>query len=329
MTLVDTNALDLGGSTVSGTLSVTTGGAITDSGAVVVTGTATFAAGCANSITLDNANDFSTVVITSSNNVIINDINGLDLGTCSVCGTLGVTTAGPITDSGAIVVAGTATFAAGAANDITLNTAANDFNSITVTFANDVTLVDTNAVTLTSIVTSGGGSVDVTSGGNMTVNVVNAGTGAITLTTTGAGSILDGNGAANNLTAGTNSTLNAGGTIGTALKALDVVITGATLTVGAGGIDTGVSINIDGTVTPSNTLNVPVFPPGQVLFNGNPITPPTPPTPPTPINSAMLLDIYNPINHFIDWFDDEEEGEGDPFIHKQRWSIAYRTRFLD
>ena len=41
-----------------GTLNVTAGGAITDSGNVVVTGTTTLAAGAGNDITLDNANNF-------------------------------------------------------------------------------------------------------------------------------------------------------------------------------------------------------------------------------------------------------------------------------
>ena len=68
-------------------------------------------------------NDFSTVGITSGNNVVLNDINALDLGASTVSGTLNVTTNGALTDSGALVVAGTTTLAAGAANNITLNNA--------------------------------------------------------------------------------------------------------------------------------------------------------------------------------------------------------------
>ena len=55
--LNDINALDLSASTVSGTLNVTTNGALTDSGALVVASTTTFAAGAANNITLNNANE--------------------------------------------------------------------------------------------------------------------------------------------------------------------------------------------------------------------------------------------------------------------------------
>ena len=85
----DANALVLGASTVSGSLDVTTGGAITQSGAVAVTGTTTLAAGAANDITLTNAgNNFSTVGITSGNNVSLTDTNALILGASTVSGNL-------------------------------------------------------------------------------------------------------------------------------------------------------------------------------------------------------------------------------------------------
>jgi hypothetical protein len=58
--LTDANAIDLGASTVSGTLNVTTSGAITQSGALAVTGVTTFSAGAGNDITLTTAtNNFS------------------------------------------------------------------------------------------------------------------------------------------------------------------------------------------------------------------------------------------------------------------------------
>src|SRR5205807_1182745 len=126
--LVDANALNLAASTVSGTLNVTSNGALTQTGALTVAGVTTLAAGAANNITLNNAgNDFSTVGITSGNNVVLNDITALNLGASTVSGTLGVTTAGTVTQSGALNVAGTTTVAAGAGNDITLNNAGNDF----------------------------------------------------------------------------------------------------------------------------------------------------------------------------------------------------------
>src|SRR4029079_14891502 len=96
----DTGAIDLGASTVSGTLNVTRAGAITDSGNLTVTGVATFAAVAANAITLNNANNFSTVAITTGQNVTLVDTDALILGASTISGTLNVTTVGAITDSG-------------------------------------------------------------------------------------------------------------------------------------------------------------------------------------------------------------------------------------
>src|SRR5207244_1895534 len=117
VSLTDANALDLAASTISGTLGVTTAGALTQSGALAVTGVTTLAAGAGNNITLNNAaNNFSTVGVTSGNNVTLQDANALILGASTVSGTLGVTTTGALTQSGALAVTGLTTLAAGAAN---------------------------------------------------------------------------------------------------------------------------------------------------------------------------------------------------------------------
>ena len=101
--------------TASGTINVTAGGAITDSGNLNVTGTTTLAAGAANDITLDSVgNNFSTVGVTSGRNVTLVDSNALDLGASTVSGTLNVTTGSALTQSGAVTVTGTTTLAAGA-----------------------------------------------------------------------------------------------------------------------------------------------------------------------------------------------------------------------
>ncbi len=61
VTMMDRNGIDLGTSTVSGNLSVTAGGAVTDSGTLNVTGTASVDADT-NAITLDETtNDFGMV----------------------------------------------------------------------------------------------------------------------------------------------------------------------------------------------------------------------------------------------------------------------------
>ncbi|MCZ8286343.1 MAG: hypothetical protein O9353_12895, partial [Bacteroidia bacterium] len=125
VSLRDANALALGASNVSGTLTVVAAGALTQSGALNVTGATTLTAGAANDITLDNAaNNFTGAVSTvSGRNVVLTDANALALGASTVSGTLGVNATGAITQTGALTVTGATTLAAGAANNITLNTA--------------------------------------------------------------------------------------------------------------------------------------------------------------------------------------------------------------
>jgi hypothetical protein len=210
--LGDANALILGASTVSGTLDVATGGAITQSGALSVNGSATFAAGSANDITLANtSNDFSAVKIASGRNVSLADANALVLGASTVSGTLGVTTSGDITQAAALAVAGSATFAAGAGGDISLNNGSNDFSSVTVTSGRNITLADANAITLNSISTAG--SVTVGASGTTLAGNINTTGGLVDLSGAGALTlganvqIATGNGAANggNVTFGSNA----------------------------------------------------------------------------------------------------------------------------
>ncbi|MEQ1775373.1 MAG: MBG domain-containing protein, partial [Burkholderiales bacterium] len=121
VTLNDTNAVALGASTVSGNLAINANGAITDSGNVAVTGTTTLAAGAANSITLDNANNFGGAVsITSGNNVTLNDINAMQLGAMNVAGLVDARTqSGNLTLTGLIATASTSASAVTLIADVT------------------------------------------------------------------------------------------------------------------------------------------------------------------------------------------------------------------
>lgn len=248
--------------TTSGNLSVTADGKITDSGTLTVAGTATFAAGAGNDITLNTAtNNFGTVAITTGDKVTLVDTNAIDLGASTVSGTLSVTAGGAITDSGALVVTGTATFTAGAANDITLDSGGNNFSTISVVSGSSVTIVDSNALTLGAL---SGGSFTITSGGTMTVGTVTASIGGISLTTT-AGSIDDGNAGATNLTASSASSLTAASLIASSGDPLDVTIT-ATLTVRTGAKNaSNDSFFLAGTVT---TLSTVTTTPGRGYLNG-------------------------------------------------------------
>jgi len=116
-----------------------------------------------------------------------------------------------------------------------------------------------------------------TSVGDLTINTLTSTAGRIDLTAT-AGSIIDGNGTANNITAGADSTLRAlGGVIGLSADPIEVNINPGTLGVEASGQIAGVSIDINGIVLPANTLTLLNPAPGNVIFNGVVLNPPTPP----------------------------------------------------
>ena len=99
-------------------------------------------------ITANNlGNDFGRVLINSGRNVSLRDANALELGASSVGGTLNLGTSGDITQNGAITVAGTTTLATGAGN-ITLSNAGNNFNAVTISNGNNVSIIDQNAMRL-------------------------------------------------------------------------------------------------------------------------------------------------------------------------------------
>ncbi|HZR20780.1 MAG TPA: filamentous hemagglutinin N-terminal domain-containing protein, partial [Verrucomicrobiae bacterium] len=157
VTLNSLNNLTLGPSTISGALSVTANGPISDNGNVTVAGATTLAAGNLNGITFNHADDFGgPVSIVSGNNVTLNDINGLTLGPSVVSGNLAVTAGGPIDQTGPLTVTTPGSFASfsAAGNAITLNDANNDF--VTTLFnGSDVIVNDVNALGLGASTISG------------------------------------------------------------------------------------------------------------------------------------------------------------------------------
>ncbi len=99
-------------------------------------------------ITANNlGNDFGRVLINAGRNVSLRDANALELGASAVGGTLNLRTSGDITQNGAVTVAGTTTLAAGAGN-IALSNAGNNFNAVTISNGNNVSIVDQNAMRL-------------------------------------------------------------------------------------------------------------------------------------------------------------------------------------
>jgi len=86
-TNLDSGGINLAASGVGGALSLTSGGPITQTGAITVGGASTINAG-ANPITLNAANDFLGTVNLTGSNVSITDVNSITLGALSVSGTL-------------------------------------------------------------------------------------------------------------------------------------------------------------------------------------------------------------------------------------------------
>ncbi len=156
----DTDALIIGTSTVSGALTLQSGGNLTQSGAISNDGqTTTIIAGAAN-VTLTNAgNDFGTVAVTNGATVSIRDTDDLEIGTSSVSGALTLQTGGTVGDNltqiGAISNDGqTTTIIAGAAN-VTLTNASNDFGTVAVTNGATVSIVDSDDLEIGTSTVSG------------------------------------------------------------------------------------------------------------------------------------------------------------------------------
>ncbi|MEK6707550.1 MAG: filamentous hemagglutinin N-terminal domain-containing protein, partial [Pseudomonadota bacterium] len=208
----ETNALVIGWAALgglvginsgTGNITLTAGGAVTQTEAITVGGTSSFSAG-ANAITLSNAgNNFTGAVSLNNsgvNNVAVRDANAIVLGASSVgSGTLAVTAAGAITQAGPIIQAagaGGVSLTAGAANNITLSDAGNDFaGAVRIVSGNNVTLNDANAFAFGNGGTSAvSGSLSLTTGGAVTqanaltvvgTSSITAGANAITLSNAG------------------------------------------------------------------------------------------------------------------------------------------------
>jgi len=201
------------------TVLTTTNSDITATNAVSAGGnTLTLAAGAGNVSFANPGNNFGSVMITSANDVTLNDVNAIQFsGASSIGGVLNVTAVGISEAGGAsLTVTGQSTFNAGA-GPITLTAAGNNFTgavSLTNSGANDVAITDTNAIVLgisnvgsglftvnaggtitqTGPITqaSGAGAASFTSTSNSVINLTNAGndfTGAVSATNTGGSDI--------------------------------------------------------------------------------------------------------------------------------------------
>lgn len=210
VTFANNNAVDLQATTLSGDLTVTAAGDITQSGVLTVGTNSSFSAG-ANAITLNNAaNNFSGDVIlqnTGANDVAITDQNALSFGSSSIGSGALTVIAGSIAQTGPIIQqasAGATSFTANAGT-LTLDDAANDFTG-TVSLINssgsnttivesdhlildsstisggNLTVTAVNGVTITGTTTTSNGNIDITATtGDILLGKLDAGSGGITL----------------------------------------------------------------------------------------------------------------------------------------------------
>lgn len=151
LSVTDENGLALGDVSTNGALTLNAGGSVTQVAATTafISGGATFSVGGTNDVTLTNAtNDFGSVGFPSADNVSVVDANLLTLSTSTISGNLSVTTSGFIGQNAALSVAATTTLTAGTSNDITLANAANDWSTVVITSADDVSIRDADALAL-------------------------------------------------------------------------------------------------------------------------------------------------------------------------------------
>src|SRR5262249_23600254 len=150
----------------SGNFTVTANGNLTQSGALDVSGTnslTTFAVNTGNITLTQSGNNLANLAVTSANQVSLTNNAAINLAASTITGNFSLTTAGDITQSGALVNSATTTLNAGSSGDITLGNINNDFNTIIIPSAHNVSLQDTNDLSLGALSVH---SLSVVAGGN-------------------------------------------------------------------------------------------------------------------------------------------------------------------
>jgi hypothetical protein len=190
VSISDSNALALAAiNATSLTLNTAAGnGNITQSAAAIVSGATSANAG-SGAVTLNNAgNNFGSVAAVGGA-VSVTDFNGLTLGAISAT-SLNVNTAagsGAVAQSGPAVVSGASNVNAGG-GAVTLDNAGNNFATLGVT-GGAISIVDTNALVLSSLVSAPNQAVSVVAGGALTLPATAVDTGSAALTLTSGGTL--------------------------------------------------------------------------------------------------------------------------------------------
>ena len=194
----------MGASSISGDLTLGTDGAIAQTGALDINGAAAITAGSGNILLNNASNDFTGAVsFGSGNDVTLRDVNALILGASTINGNFTLVTDGAITQTGALDENGNASITAGSGSDITLENSSNDFTGeITIVSGRDVSLADTNDVSMGAATAAG--ALTVSSGGDIyvtnTINTTAGGADGDILLKAAGGIVQNNNGTATALT---------------------------------------------------------------------------------------------------------------------------------
>lgn len=229
-TLVNSAAIDLAASTLTGTL-IVTAKSLSDSGDLAITGQTTINTGTG-AVTLDSNNTFGTIALTAGT-TLINETAATDLGLSKISGNLTLTSAGAVTDSDVLSIIG-ATSINAAGNDITLDSGRNNFGG-TISFnGDDVQIVDSTALTLGKAVATS--STKLQARGNITDTVALSLAGTTSL-----------------IAIGGEITLNDDGTLGTLSLAgrAATLVNGGAVDLGTVGLNGNFSLTTGGEVTQS------------------------------------------------------------------------------
>ena len=123
VSLSDLNALNLGASSISGNLSVTSAGLLSDSGALLIGGSLSLDAGSSD-IVLDNGNTLGgSVSVVSARNLSLSDSNALSLGDVTLSGNLILMLGGTLSQSSGVAslkVAGSSEIGVASGSDVLL-----------------------------------------------------------------------------------------------------------------------------------------------------------------------------------------------------------------
>ncbi len=221
-------------------------------GTMTVSGITTVVAGAAGNVTLDQANDFATIAITSGNVVDLNDTNGIILGTSTATSTFDVTAGGTITQSG-VISATTLTTNSVGGTTLTMANSVTGFNATNITSGN-ISLTNTAApLTITGISQSGGGNVTVNNTGAISTSgaITTAANGTISLTSSGTqtlGAVVTagGSGTVTLAANGGTSDILVNATVSSTSGAISATA-GRNVTLNAGSVTTGGNVSLTGT----------------------------------------------------------------------------------